>query len=60
MIDMLNQGEDGVRSLMKTFDEARPYTDEMGDAARRFNAQWAVLSATLGGFSDRIAMPFIA
>ena len=59
MIDLLNQGEDGVRKLMVTFGKARPYTEGMGDAARRFSQEWAVLSANVGGFADRIAMPFI-
>ena len=59
MIDLLSQGEGGVRKLMGTFNKARPYTEEMGDAARRFNAQWAVLSSTVVGFADRIATPFV-
>lgn len=59
MIDLLSQGEEGVRKLMGTFNKARPYTEEMGDAARRFNAQWAVLSSTVVGFADRIATPFV-
>lgn len=59
MVDLLNQGEDGVRKLMEMFGKARPYTEGMGEAARRFNAEWAALSATIGGFADRVAMPFI-
>lgn len=59
MIDLLSQGRDGVKRLMETFGEARPYTDDMGKSAREFSKQWAILSSNIGGFADRVAIPFI-
>lgn len=59
MIDLLSQGRKGVKELMETFGEARPYTDDMGKSAREFSKQWAILSSNIGGFADRVATPFI-
>lgn len=57
IIDVLSQGEKATRELMATYADARPLSEDMEKAGRRFNASWALLEARLGGFSDRFAVP---
>ena len=56
VVDLLSQGEKGVRKLMERYGDLRPYTDDMGESARNLNAQTFLLTATIGGLSDRISM----
>lgn len=57
VIDVLSKGEKASRELMSVYAKARPISEEMEKASRRFNASWALLEARLGGFSDRLAVP---
>ena len=57
IIDVLSQGEKATRELMATYADARPLSEDMEKAGRRFNASWALLEARLGGFADRLSVP---
>lgn len=58
-IDLLSNGAKTVRDLSKAYQDARPHTEEMTNASRRFIEEYNKLEQNLGGRADKISTPVV-